>query len=86
MDTEVWARKLRLHFAISEFFRFPGWRTVMPEHIEDYRGIEIRRRSNSEGSGVEDYYGTASGRVLASDNTIEGLKRKIDQLLDQSRK
>ena len=57
----------------------------MPEHVDYYRGIEIRRRHASEERG-EDYYGIASGRVLASDHTVEGLKRKIDQLLDQPKK
>jgi hypothetical protein len=56
----------------------------MPEHIENYRGIEIcRRHVSPAGGAVDDYYGIASGRVLASDQSIEGLKRKIDQLLDQ---
>jgi len=59
----------------------------MPEHVDDYRGIEIRRHHISKENGiVEEFYGIASGRVLASDHTVEGLKRKIDQLLDQPQK
>lgn len=59
----------------------------MPNRFGYYRGMEIRRLQISQDEvTVEEFYGVGSGRLLATDNTIEGLKRKIDQLLDQSRK
>lgn len=46
----------------------------MPEHVEEYRGVDIRKRGN-------DYYCIAAGRMLASDKSIEALRRKIDEIL-----
>jgi len=59
----------------------------MPNRFGYYRGIEIRRLQISQDEVTfEELYGVGSGRLLATDNTIDGLKRKIDQLLDEERR
>jgi hypothetical protein len=63
----------------------------MPDHIEDYRGVEIRRRKLSRAAqdasaSVTTFYVLANGRLLAEDESIGGLKRQIDRLLDQAQK
>jgi hypothetical protein len=61
----------------------------MPEHIEDYRGIEIRRRkvsrSVSDSTVIgEEFYGIADNLVVAKSDSVEGVRQEIDQILNLS--